>query len=647
MAIIPQYDAGPVAEARAPVLGNNVRSARVDNSAPLAALGRLAENLQNAVAETPNLPSDFGQGGLRGVEVLGEGVQEMGSILTRLRTEKGKAQTYNDIHEHKLETERLADRFKIYKEENPNPSQWESRLAEEMTRFRDSYLDGKEVSPEAKEQIERQFESFRTEMEIKTGLDAVRATTAKAREANKADIARAVEAKNLPLVMELTQFGYESDWYGEDTMVDMQLAAQDEIEANEIKTGMIEVNTHIMNKDIEAARATLERMPLDPAEKKFELTRIDQEVATVIKTEELVDRSYDDPLEVAKELEAKGKDGNFLNHQELPRETRDKLISNGYKMHNAERAEALKATVEGIDSGALNTKDKILQSLWGANATDKELQLLIERMDGVMVDDAIEAGKIQTEVSNYDPAKDGDGEVKKDSLITKIRTEIKNRETQESLIAELEDRANGKPMTLAEKSRSELRQSLLEIAEAKRTYLIQASEVEEHEGQFGVYDPKAPNSNQITDDDPNWFKVETWRGTYDVYRRVLLSQRDRNLIRSGNVKGKEVEDILTKNREMDAFQPILETLDLMNETGEITTVKEHQDVTKNLLRNFQIENAKEQQRRAEALKAGEDPYSFKNNQPTYGEGETPSLNSELFPPSRELIDWTKTVKIPE
>jgi hypothetical protein len=315
-------------------------------------------------------------------------------------------------------------------------------------------------------------------------------------------------------------------------------------------------------------------------------------------------------------------------------------------MHNAERAEALKTTVEGIDSGAFNTVEKIKQSLWGANATDEELQRLIQRMDGVMVDDKIEAGKIQTEVSNYDPATDGDSEVKKTSIITKIRTQIKNIETQESLIAELEDRANGVPRTLGQKLQSEVRQAVVELAEAKQTFVIQASEVKEHEGQFGVYDPKAPNANKITDDDPNWFKVKTWRGTYDVYRRILLDQSDQNLIRSGDVKGKQVEDVLTKNRERDAFQPYLETLDRMIETGEVTTVEEYQKAKKEILRDAEIDNAKQQQRRSEALKAGKDPFSFENNMPTYDEDDTPSLKNPLFPPSRELIDWTKTVKIP-
>jgi hypothetical protein len=84
----------------------------------------------------------------------------------------------------------------------------------------------------------------------------------------------------------------------------------------------------------------------------------------------------------------------------------------------------------------------------------------------------------------------------------------------------------------------------------------------------------------------------------------------------------------------------------MIETGEVTTVEEYQKAKKEILRDAEIDNAKQQQRRSEALKAGKDPFSFENNMPTYDEDDTPSLKNPLFPPSRELIDWTKTVKIP-
>lgn len=564
MPIVPQYRAEGPAQPLAPEM-ENVQRDRVDADTAMRGLAQLSRSVSDNAQPMPNAPDDLGQATARGLAGVGQGVKDIGQAAFDIWERLAEARDFTELSAAQTEMDKAVGEFEKWKARNPDPVTWEPEFRQRIDRFKNEYLAGRQLSPAAQRSITHRVVTFGERHAIQVGVQAAKQEIGRARESLMAEVVRAQESGQPDLVTTLVDSGVNRGWIAADYGERIKFQAIDKIETEARENGLMEVDTLINYGDYKGARERFESIPFDsPQEKEYRRSELETKTISGVVYREIQNEAIEDPLAVIRRLES-GED------TELSAKQRRELLVQSHQLHNEGRERALKITLDGIDSGAINTEEKIKQSLWGAEATEQEVAALVERMNGVFIEDAKKTRELQVRVSNYKPA-DDPYRVSASAIRQEVMLTMADGDAKDKLLAELARREAGEPMTMPEKMRAAKTKELYEMREADRSYVIPADRIKDEKDENGV-EVWIDTGADIQEGDPGFIRIKKW-GRDVTGRKVTLSQADQ--IKAREKKG-TVEDIEAKNRAAVEDAAIVDQLEQEMEAGNIKTEFEYDE----------------------------------------------------------------------
>jgi hypothetical protein len=578
MAIIPQYNADGPAMAQAPVLEQG-GGFRLDGAAELSTLSGIAERLAGASPQLQEIPNTVGTYAMRGLSDIGKGIQDVGTAIYSIQKQAAEAKNYRAVYEAQVEMNRLSGEFEIFKEQNPDPDQWEPKFESMVSAFEENYMAGRDLSPAAKEGISLRMNAFKADQSVRLGMDVVKAHAKRGGEALRADYLQAVNNGNADLAVSLARYGFENNLLSEDVAARMEIEAIETVRSQNVSAAVSRANTLLMQGHQDRAREELLNAPFKTQEEKeLQLTTFDTRAGMEADQNEVINRAVEEPggpFKIARELEAKGEDGNWANYPRLTGARRQKLITELYQAHYQEREEKIKEVVSDIDNGNINNLEQAKQRLGGgefsADLSKEEQDAVIGRLAANNLKREEQIQTLTVDAGKYDPGTDINGVVygaKRNEILLKVSGDPRLN----SVLELLEKQRNGIPLTMPEQMRVAKTEELKSIRKAEANYLIPASRIRKATTKEGlpVYvDIEA----EINPTDPDYIETEKGRGWGPLNgphikgRRVELSQEDRIKVDEG--KNVNVEDLREMNRRSVEDAKILDQLDQEMNSGQI------------------------------------------------------------------------------
>jgi hypothetical protein len=584
MPLIPQFRAEGPATAQRPAMERERRSPRVDASEALRGIARLSGAVEDG-GEIANIDPNLGQASAAGVAAIGEGIEDVGGALYDIEMRVLEAKNYADEHDAQIEMDREVLRFEEWKADNPNPESWEPAWRERMQNFGGQYFAGKNLSPNAEVAIRRRMESFTEGRAINVGMDAMRTTVKKAQESLYADILRARSARDYKQVESLTAYGEQRGWIAADRAEAIRIQARDEIQARTTEDALNYANAFAMRGMLPEAREQLVGAGLEPSELAEQMARFETVTAAAIETEEAYTVAAESsPVEVAQNLDAKDEYGNFTHFPHIKGTARQKLASDLWGQHYAEKSQIADYVKEGLANGSFQSLEQIEEQFDGFELSEMEKRTYQDQLSGQYVKDEGYVQAAVIAVAGYDPATDPLG-IKAGSMASEYQAVLGDDPRLGGILSVLEKRRNGESLTMEEETKANKLREAREVIEAGGTWKrdAKAIEVYEKDGVKTYFD----TSVEIKEGEPGYFETEP--GFFDLKgksgRIVQLSQEDRAMIdsvESSKRKGM-VEDILTKNKELAPASEIISSLERSAATGQISTGAEWDDEFKRLI----------------------------------------------------------------
>ena len=579
MPVIPQYSAGNPANVSGPVLERE-RTARLDNSEMLNGISRLSQRIGQRTVPLANIDPETGQAGARAIQGLGQHIEQFGGLMYEIRKREEEARNYRDVHQAQIAMEREAGDFEIWKEQNPNPQEWEPEWNRRSQNFSQRYFQGRELTPKAEEQIRLRMESFNNRQSINVGVAAVKETTKQAREALEADIIRSKDPDD---IRRMAQYGERQGWFPADYAAQLEVNAINRAEAEELERQQTLIETDLLNGNIQAVREGIRNLDIPQEEKANQLAKFENRHAENIVAQEISELTYEDPVAMIQRLES-GAD------KELSNATREKLKTFAYQMHLEERGEILASSVQGIDNRAIKTIEQLNQSLWGAEASDQERATLEARLRGELVENAKQAREFQTRANSYDPASDPYG-VTAAAIRDEVILTMPEGDRRDKILAELSRRASGDPITMIEEAKQKAKERYYAQIEARAEWKVPASEVDEvklEDGRTGYFvaDPT------ISENDPNFFTQKSLTLIGPRFKRgrlIQLTPEDRFEVGKKNVL---IDDLQKMNEAYRKADRRFEQLSIEEESGNINSYDEYQERARELFQADSVENAR-------------------------------------------------------
>lgn len=619
MPLIPQFRAeGPASRPR-PTMETE-GAPRVDASEAVRGLARLSGAIQGGGTQLPQVDPNLGQGQAAGMEAIGEGVQDVGSALLDIEQRVQTAKNYADEHAAQIAMDREVLEFEKWRQDHPDPTEWEPGWQERMSQFSSRYFADKNLSPAAETKIRQRMESFTSRTGVRVGMDAMRETVGQAASALMADVERADEAGDLETGLEKIDEGVRQGWIAEDEAERRKIQLRESIEAKTLQAGMNRVNTFLLNGDPEGAKEELMALPMREDERALQLAEVDRKHAVNIKVNELNDLTYEEPHEAIKRLEAIGEDGKPLNDPEIRGENRAKLLKQAYAIHHEEREAVLSETVAGIDGGSISTAGELEFAISGMEVTEDEKAALLARMQGERIANAKQIRELQTSVSAYDPKSDPYG-VKAQAIRELVILSVPDSDRKKMILEELGKREAGEPMSMTAAAKEKAKKRYYDQLEAAGKWKVDAGNVEEIEledGRKAFLDTSA----DVKPGDPDYFDNERMFGFRKIGRLIRLSPED--AVKVGE-DGAIIEDLNRMDEIYEKADQNFERLEIEEQAGEIQNYDEWNEKAKELTREEREENAR---RLIELERSG----GKANSLP----GRGGAVSSGLFPSSANL-----------
>lgn len=636
MPIIPQYRAqGGPAKPGAPAM-EPVQRERVDAGEALRGMSRLSEAVEGLAVSMPGVPEDLGQASMRGIQNLGAGVKDLGQSMFDIRERVARAKSFADVSEAQLALDAEVGNFEEWRARNQgNPEAWEGEWATRLERFRNDYLAGKDFPPATQDAINQRVMAFGERHGISVGIEAVKATVGRARESLEAEIVRAVRAKDIGAVEDLTAQGVSEGWIPEDQAERMKWQAAEQIREDELSSALMRSDTYAMRGMVEEGRAEIASAPFESEdERQLKLAEFDTKTAVHAAINEVQDRLADgeDPNAIRAELEAKDEKGNFTAYRDLSPAARAQLLKPIYAAENEEYSSMLEGANGYIESGVIKTEKQLEEYFGGMEVDPLNRAILGKKLRGEVIATEKAVIDLQAAAAGYDPEADPDGRAYTAQMNAIYRT-LEDDPRAADIVKTLTKRRNGESLTLGEDIFRVKAKEVTDLRDAVEDYRIPAGNLveEERDGRTVFVDySQAPEPG-----DPARFEktVHPWFGKprTKAGRVVTLSQEDREKMLTAKDKDKVfVTDLNRKAKADSETAQVLHEMKRRADTGEVTT-----------------ENWKDEYRKATApMRAKVAEKEIDSLLPTGGGG----ISSGLFPATKSDpeadLEWLNSLEIP-
>ena len=400
--MIKGYNAEAPPRSLAPVMeagntgGNNV-------SRSFEALGDLSNQLGRSPL-APNVDPDLGQATSAGIQNVGRGLEDLSNVIHTVKVQEQKFQNYIDVQDAKTAMAmHLGDFRKHIADPSSNPRDWEGSWSSGFQRFRDGYFEGKEIGDAAKAEIRRDMESFGVNNSVRVGVDAVNATTGKAREALKAEIMLAVESENVEQLKSITEWGSNEGLIGVDDSTRAYLSGMEQIKTK--RNGRLDnqKKTAIYYGEAQSARAFVEAKDIAPDEKELELAELDMVHARKMRFDKFEDTmDGQSPEEAILLLESE----EFAGVRPSDRE---QMASAAYTEMNSDRAAILSALKQSIDFQGITDISQIKNEDNFKYLTEMQQTEVARYISKSRLNDSADFSTLLRSVRSYDAKQDPRG----------------------------------------------------------------------------------------------------------------------------------------------------------------------------------------------------------------------------------------------
>ena len=297
------------------------RAPQVDASEAVRGLARLSGAIQDGGGDTPLIDPNLGQGTAAGVAAIGSGIEDVGAALFDINARVLKAKNYADEHAAQIAMDREVLEHEKWKQEHPNPEEWESGWAGRMQQFQNQYFSGKNLSPAAETSIRQRMEAFTGDYGVRVGMEAMRQTVGNATSALKADVLRAEDSGDYETGAALLDQGVREGWLPEDIAAGRKIQMQDNIEAKQLQTLSDLISADKDDNDYPAAKDRTQRAfedgLLNESEYKAQLASLKKEERYQGVIEIVRQDSAKDLRGTRKRLFERGDDGEYKYHPEM------------------------------------------------------------------------------------------------------------------------------------------------------------------------------------------------------------------------------------------------------------------------------------------------------------------------------------------
>lgn len=375
MAIIPRFNSGNAiapAQQNNPVLDRE-RRPRVDAGAIIGALGQSAQAFAGfgQQAQAPTMPLDTYDGKYRGVNAIVQGAQSLNDALSGIAIARAEAKNYADVTNAVMGMEKVAGEFADWSmrpENAARPEAWADEWEGRITSYRNAVQANGDLSPAAREEVNRRLAVFSQREGIRVQTSATKATFQKARETG---LARVMEAgRNGDVETGVA----ELDRLEELGLVDpveklrQQYALEDEVESKRISDmadtverllleGETEPTYEEAKQKFDQAKELIRDSDLRDAEKSLQVAKIERVSEIEAKARDLHELAFSEPEKALEELETVGADGKPRFHKDLPWAKRRQLAQVAYQSLAEMQEMALNDIIDRAGQGGIDSID--------------------------------------------------------------------------------------------------------------------------------------------------------------------------------------------------------------------------------------------------------------------------------------------------
>jgi hypothetical protein len=583
MPIIPQFRAEGPAQPVAPGM-ESPAGLRVNATTALRGIATLADSLGNVTQDMPNAPADLGQGVARGMQAIGEGIGNVGEVMFDIRKRLADAWNYRKVSEAQDAMYGEVANFEKWKLSEPNPTKWEAEWNGRMERMKNDLISGEDLSPAAKEQIGTRVMSFGTRHGFQVGVEAAKKVVDLANESNSAEIMRAMQAGDMPLVKELTQLAVNEGWQGADWAEQTNWRASESIRKDAIDSARMQSDTYAIRGMFSEGRQLIADAPWETEEQKqYELARYDKDVTSRGIQFEILKRAQngEDVDVLMEELTATNEDGTFKNHDGiLSPMMREEALIPLRQFQNEQYKTQVELAEQYVAAGRINSEEELNDFFQGKPIDAVNRNILVSKIDKTFKETQASQMDLMSKIVTYDVSKDIGGAQAKAYEAAIVQTfpshfakpPFKNEYNPMAVkaVEVLEKLKRGESLTLSEEQAATAKKTLDQTYRAAETLSVRAKDLDKREvnGRVVFVDftqkPELGDPLRFEEERAHWFK----NPTQNVGRVIQLNQQDYEAALAG--KDVYVTD-MTKEQDV-AAKVAKDTAELQRriDVGEVT-----------------------------------------------------------------------------